>query len=44
MVKADMLTSFASGLDPDISPGDAAHQLARVEHAGGVRSVHKHAS
>jgi K+-transporting ATPase c subunit len=44
MVIADMLTLSASGLDPDISPGDAAYQLARVKHAGGIRSVHKHAS
>jgi K+-transporting ATPase c subunit len=39
MVLADMLTSSASGLDPDINLANAAHQVARVEHAGGVRSV-----
>jgi len=33
---ADMLTASASGLDPDISPADAALQLARVAQARGV--------
>jgi len=30
---ADMLTTSASGLDPDISPANAALQVARVAHA-----------
>jgi K+-transporting ATPase ATPase C chain len=33
---ADMLTTSASGLDPDISPANAALQVARVAHARGV--------
>jgi K+-transporting ATPase ATPase C chain len=33
---ADMLTASASGLDPDISPANAALQVARVAHARGV--------
>ena len=33
---ADMLTTSASGLDPDISPATAALQVARVAHARGV--------
>ena len=33
---ADMLTSSASGLDPDISPADAALQAARVARARGL--------
>ncbi len=33
---ADMLTSSASGLDPDISPAYAALQVARVAEARGV--------
>jgi K+-transporting ATPase ATPase C chain len=31
-----MLTASASGLNPDISPADAALQLARVAQARGV--------
>ena len=33
---AGMLTTFASGLDPDISPADAVLQVARVAQARGV--------
>ena len=33
---ADMLTTSGSGLDPDISPANAALQAARVAHARGV--------
>ncbi len=33
---ADMLTTSASGLDPDISPEDAALQASRVAQARGV--------
>jgi K+-transporting ATPase ATPase C chain len=33
---ADMLTSSASGLDPDISPANATLQVARVASARGV--------
>jgi len=33
---ADMLTASASGLDPDISPANAALQVARVARARGV--------
>jgi K+-transporting ATPase ATPase C chain len=35
---ADMLTTSGSGLDPDISPANAALQVARVAHARGVPS------
>jgi potassium-transporting ATPase KdpC subunit len=35
-VPADMLTTSASGLDPDISPANAALQAARVASARGV--------
>jgi K+-transporting ATPase ATPase C chain len=35
---ADMLTTSGSGLDPDISPANAALQVARVSHARGVPS------
>jgi potassium-transporting ATPase KdpC subunit len=33
---ADMLTASASGLDPDISPADAALQVIRIAQARGV--------
>jgi potassium-transporting ATPase KdpC subunit len=36
MLPADMLTTSASGLDPDISPANAALQVARVAQARGV--------
>ena len=36
LLPADMLTTSASGLDPDISPANAALQVNRVAHARGV--------
>ena len=36
---ADMLTTSASGLDPDITPANAALQVARVAHARGVTAA-----
>ena len=36
LLPADMLTTSASGLDPDISPANAALQVDRVAHARGV--------
>jgi K+-transporting ATPase ATPase C chain len=36
---ADMLTSSASGLDPDISPANAALQVPRVAQARGVSAA-----
>ena len=36
LLPADMLTTSASGLDPDISPADAALQVTRVARARGV--------
>jgi len=36
LLPADMLTTSASGLDPDISPAHAALQVDRVAHARGV--------
>ncbi|HVX41046.1 MAG TPA: potassium-transporting ATPase subunit KdpC [Gemmatimonadaceae bacterium] len=38
-IPSDMVTSSASGLDPDISPGNAQLQVARVAHARGVDSA-----
>jgi K+-transporting ATPase ATPase C chain len=38
-VPADMATSSASGLDPDISPANAFLQVARVARARGVDSA-----
>lgn len=35
-IPSDMVTSSASGLDPDISPANAAQQIARVARARGV--------
>jgi K+-transporting ATPase ATPase C chain len=35
-IPADLLTSSASGLDPDLSPASAAAQVARVAKARGV--------
>lgn len=40
---ADMLTASASGLDPDISPANAARQVARVARARGVPPADIHA-
>jgi potassium-transporting ATPase KdpC subunit len=36
LLPADMLTTSASGLDPDITPANAALQVARVARARGV--------
>ncbi|MBV9735782.1 MAG: potassium-transporting ATPase subunit KdpC [Acidisphaera sp.] len=35
-VPADAVTTSASGLDPDISPGNAARQIARIAAARGL--------
>jgi K+-transporting ATPase ATPase C chain len=39
MLPADTLTTSASGLDPDISPANAALQVARVARARGLPSA-----
>lgn len=39
-IPADMVTSSASGLDPHISPANAALQIARVARARGVPADH----
>lgn len=36
---ADMLTASGSGLDPDISPADAALQAPRIAKARGLSSA-----
>jgi potassium-transporting ATPase KdpC subunit len=38
-IPADLLTSSASGLDPDLSPASAAAQVARVAKARGVSTA-----
>ena len=38
-IPSDMVTSSASGLDPDISPANAQLQVARVAHARGADSA-----
>jgi K+-transporting ATPase ATPase C chain len=38
-IPADLLTSSASGLDPDLSPASAAAQVARVAKARGVATA-----
>jgi K+-transporting ATPase ATPase C chain len=43
MLPADMLTASASGLDPDISPANAALQVTRVARARGVPPADIHA-
>jgi len=39
LLPSDMLTASASGLDPDISPANAALQAARVANARGIPQV-----
>jgi K+-transporting ATPase ATPase C chain len=36
LVPADAVTTSASGLDPDVSPANAASQIARVAKARGL--------
>jgi K+-transporting ATPase ATPase C chain len=43
MLPADMLTTSASGLDPDISPASATLQVARVAGARGLPPADVHA-
>ena len=39
-IPADLLTSSASGLDPDLSPASAAAQISRVAKARGIAPAH----
>ena len=39
-IPADLLTSSASGLDPELSPASAAAQISRVAKARGIAPAH----